>query len=261
MQLSAKLGWRVLFRTDAETLKGCDKMGGLSEELKALLHKEGAALVGFGDLRGVSGADYPCGVSVAINVPAHILEGIEDGPTTAYYEMYHELNARLNQIVSAGADFLEARGFKAFAQTTKAVRQDDSWATPLPHKTVATRAGLGWIGKNCLLVTPEYGSAVRLSSLLTDAPLSCGAAVNESRCGGCRVCQEACPAGALTGALWQVGVGRDEMFQKEKCREKQIELMKARTGIETDLCGKCFVVCPYARRYVRRAKGLSAAQQ
>ena len=142
MQLSAKLGWRVLFRTDAETLKGCDKMGGLSEELKALLHKEGAALVGFGDLRGVSGADYPCGVSVAVNVPAHILEGIEDGPTTAYYEMYHELNARLNQIVSAGADFLEARGFKAFAQTTKAVRQDGSWATPLPHKTVATRAGL-----------------------------------------------------------------------------------------------------------------------
>jgi epoxyqueuosine reductase len=37
--------------------------------------------------------------------------------------------------------------------------------------------------------------------------------------------------------------------------------MKARTGIETDLCGKCFVACPYARRYVRRAKGLSAAQR
>ncbi len=96
MQLSAKLGWRVLFRTDAETLKGCDKMGGLSEELKALLHKEGAALVGFGDLRGVSGTGYLCGVSVAVNVPAHILEGIEDGPTTAYYERKNAGKNRLS---------------------------------------------------------------------------------------------------------------------------------------------------------------------
>lgn len=233
------------------------KTESLSEKLRALLLEKGAALVGFGDLRGVPGTEYPYGVSAAVRVPVHILEEIEDGPTKAYYEMYHELNRRLNEIVSAGADFLKAEGFHAFAQTTKAVRQDDSWSTPLPHKTVATRAGLGWIGKNCLLVTPEYGPAVRLSSLLTDAPLDCGKAIDESRCGSCQVCREACPAGALTGTLWRVGVSRDEMFQKEKCKEKQIELMKARTGIETDLCGKCFVVCPYTRRYVRRAKGLS----
>ena len=65
-------------------------------------------------------------------------------------------------------------GYQSYANTTKAVKQDDNWCTPLPHKTVATRTGLGWIGKNCLLVTKEYGSAVRLSSLLTDAPLPAG---------------------------------------------------------------------------------------
>ena len=80
----------------------------------------------------------------------------------------------LDNIVSCGAEFLLENGYQAYANTTKAVKQDDNWCTPLPHKTVATRAGLGWIGKNCLLVTKEYGSAVRLSSLLTDAPLPAG---------------------------------------------------------------------------------------
>ena len=39
---------------------------------------------------------------------------------------------------------------------------------------------------------------------------------------------------------------RDEIVNAEKCMNKQLELMKSRTGLDFDLCGKCFVVCPYA---------------
>jgi len=38
----------------------------------------------------------------------------------------------------------------------------------MPQKTIATRAGLGWIGKTALLITPQFGSAIRLNSVLTD---------------------------------------------------------------------------------------------
>lgn len=224
----------------------------LSEGLERLLRNAGAALVGFGDLTGVTEGPLTTGVSVAVPVPAPIVEAIREGPTKAYYDTYHALNARLDAIVTAGAAWLEERGWRAFAQTTGAVRQDGQWRTPLPHKTVATRAGLGWIGKSCLLVTPEYGSALRLSSLVTDAPLPVKEAVTESRCGACRICVEACPAGALKGALWRPGMDREDLFDRQRCFEKQHELMRARTGIDADLCGKCFVVCPYTQRRLRR---------
>lgn len=225
-------------------------MDNLTKKLESVLRREGAELVGFADLGGLDYDGMARGAAVAVALPAHIVQDLLEGPTKAYYYLYQELNARLNRIVTAGAAFLQQAGYKAFAQTTDTVPYQNDWATVLPHKTVATRAGLGWIGKSCLLVTPEFGSALRLSSLLTDAPLACGTPIEESRCGGCRVCVDACPGGALKGRLWSPAVLRDAMVEKEACRETQLRVMKARTGLDTDLCGKCFAVCPYTRRTV-----------
>ncbi|MDD4509632.1 MAG: 4Fe-4S double cluster binding domain-containing protein [Oscillospiraceae bacterium] len=225
-------------------------MPNLSEELRQVLLDAGAKLVGYGDISSVSGR-YPIGVSVAIPVPAHIIREIEGGPTENYLNTYHALNAALNRVVKVGEAFLLEKGFSAFAQSTDAVSQDADWRSEMPHKTVATRAGLGWIGKSCLLVTPQYGSAVRISSLLTNAPLDVNVPINESRCGGCAVCVKACPAQALKGTLWSLSVDRAEIVDKDACKKKQKELMMARTGIDMDLCGKCFAVCPYTRRYLK----------
>lgn len=133
--------------------------------------------------------------------------------------------------------------------------QDDGWSTPLPHKTVATRAGLGWVGKSCLLVTRAYGSAVRLSSLVTDAPLPWDTPVEESQCKGCSLCVQRCPGQALTGATWRPGLPREVLLRKEICQETQLRRMKAATGIDTDLCGLCFAVCPNTQRYLRGRAG------
>ena len=95
--------------------------------------------------------------------------------------------------------------------------------TTLPHKTVATRAGISWIGKSALLVTNEYGSALRLSSILTDAPLSISHPINKSRCGDCMICTNACPADVVSGKLWEVGLYCDEFFDPVKCRMMAIE--------------------------------------
>ena len=225
----------------------------LTEELKALLLSRGADLVGIGDMRGVENCNFRIGVSVAVALPAHVIRDLQEAPTEEYYHLYHSLNQALNGIVSAGEGFLRDRGFAAWAQTTDRVKVGPDKTTPLPHKTVAARAGLGWIGKNCLLVTPQYGPAVRISSLLTDAPLVCGEPVTRSRCGACGRCVEHCPAQALKGALWEAGMPRDELVDAVKCREKQLEIMAERTGIEADLCGKCFAVCAYTEKYLKGA--------
>lgn len=227
----------------------------LQQELYGLLHSQGAALVGTGDLRGIEGAELPVGIAVAVPVPARIVQDLKSAPTREYYDAYHELNARLDHMVEAGAEFLRGRGWQAAAHTTKTIAYDRvRLCSALPHKTVATRAGLGWIGKNCLLVTPEYGSAVRLSSLVTDAPLPAARPIVQSRCGGCTSCVSHCPGRALTGALWQAGMPRRTLLDPQACRRAQIQRMKAATGIETDLCGLCFAVCPYTQRYLNRAR-------
>lgn len=223
----------------------------LRDELFQILAAKGARLMGVGDLSGIVDGELTTGVSVAVPLPKHVVQDLQTAPTDEYYHLYHSLNAQLNKIVEAGAALLRERGYRAQANTTTAVQMDGNWRTPLPHKTVATRAGLGWIGKSCLLVTESYGGAIRLSSLLTDAPLPAGTPIEKSRCGSCEICVKSCPAHALTGALWQAGMPRETLFHREICKKTQLERMKQATGMDADLCGLCFAVCPYTKRYLR----------
>ena len=224
----------------------------LTEELKRILYLQGADLVGIGDMSQTKNCTFKIGVSVAVALPQNVIIDLQEVPTKEYYNVYHSLNDRLNTIVMAGEAFLKKEGFNAYAQTTGRVKTNSDKVTQLPHKTVATRAGIGWIGKNCLLVTPHYGSAVRLSSLLTDAPLECDKPINQSHCGACNLCVKACPAQALKGTLWVPSIQREELLDIKKCYQKQVEIMTTKTGIETDLCGKCFAVCAYTRKYLNQ---------
>ena len=111
--------------------------------------------------------------------------------------------------------------------------------TKLPHKTVAVRAGLGWIGKSNVLLTPEYGGAVRLSSLLTDAPVEPCSHRMESLCGACQICTLACPAGAIKGAAWAIGMDRDLMFDMRACEATAMRLSLENFGDGETICGIC----------------------
>lgn len=224
----------------------------MKKQLFDLLREKGAVLMGVADLRGIVPHDMTTGVAVAVPVPKAIVEDLKTAPTEAYYQLYHSLNAQLNDIVETGAAYLRTLGYQAQAQTTDFVQTDDAWRSPLPHKTVATNAGLGWIGKNCLLVTQAYGSAIRLSSLVTNAPLPCDSPIVQSQCGDCTRCVDACPARALKGAVWQRGMARETLFDRVACKEMQLERMRRATGIEADLCGLCFAVCPYTQAYLDR---------
>jgi len=223
-------------------------------ELVANLKLSGAALVGFGDLSGLpmnARSSLPRAVSIAVALDPSIVAGLVSGPTTAYHAEYDRANAVLAELAALATRSIEARGFAAVAGavTVKVVEGDG--ATALPHKTVATRAGLGWIGHSALLVTPEFGKSVRLASVLTDAPFICAEPVQETRCGRCRRCVDACPAGAVTGYPWSPGIARDRMLDAAACREKATTLA-AGQGIDVTICGICILACPWTRRYLRR---------
>ena len=228
-------------------------MNALSAKLHEFLLDKGASLCGFADLNGIVEGGLYSGVSVAVRLPIPILQSIKEGPSRAYFDAYHAINEKLDGLVTAGAEYLQAMGYRVHAQTRANVQEHPGHRTDLPHKTVATRAGLGWIGKSALLVTREFGPAIRLSSLLTDAPLSAGEPIDHSLCGGCTACVDHCPGQAIFGKLWDVSMDRDEFFDADACRKAARALSANLLHEEITLCGKCIEVCPYTRGYMRRS--------
>jgi epoxyqueuosine reductase QueG len=221
----------------------------IMEELRNLLISHGANLVGFANLNGSSiDSELPFGISVVVRLSPELIKSIKNGPNMFYFEEYHRINKLLDKIITIGTEYLIKNGFKAFAQTTTIVNHADDYATKLPHKTVATKAGLGWIGKCGLLVTNEYGSGVRISSFLTNANLNFGKAIEKSSCGDCMECVKNCPANAISGKLWNIDIKRSELIDVIKCNKITREISMKKINKEITLCGKCFIVCPYTIR-------------
>jgi len=222
--------------------------------LKDKLLRHGADLVGFGDLTGLPAEvreGLPVGVCVAVKYPKEVIRGIAELPTREYYGYYDSLNEKLDGLVTLGAEALKMLGYQAIAKTREQVAcVETEYQTLLPHKTVASRAGIGWIGKCALLVTPQYGSMVRISSILTDAPLQCAEPIDESRCGECMECTKACPGGAVSGRLWNVDTPREAFYDAIKCRKTARARALQSFGVEISQCGKCIEVCPYTKRYL-----------
>jgi epoxyqueuosine reductase len=235
-------------------------MTDLSSRIKATLLGKGASLVGFADLNRLpAGArdSMKFAVSIAVALDPSIIANIRNGPTQEYYSEYKRANALLSDLGEWVAGMIGDYGHQAISKAPTGVGIDPkTHSTVLPHKTVATRAGLGWIGKCALLVTEEYGSAVRISTILTDAPLETAIPVDHSRCGDCMVCVSSCPGKAPSGRDWNVNVHRDSFFDASACARGATERAFARIGVDDTICGICISVCPWTAEYIERETGV-----
>ena len=143
----------------------------LSLELRNYLISEGATEAGFADITDFTPKKgLNTGVIFYITYPKEIIRNMQNAPTQEYVEELVSINARLDALGMKCEEFLINKGYLAYAQTKKRLGTDfgEFNSFELPHKTVATRAGLGWIGKSALFTTKDYGSALRMSSVLLD---------------------------------------------------------------------------------------------
>lgn len=223
-----------------------------------IARNSGADLWGVADLWSVQkevkqqGGEYvgsfPRAVSIGIRLLDAIVDGLKrhDDPTTiyTYRGLYNSVNACLDQIVLKIAREIQNSGFRAFPVPASQTIDKKRFLGAVSHKLVANLAGLGWIGKNCLLITPKHGPRVRLATVLTDAPIRTGSPI-KTQCGKCRECVDVCPAKAFTGIPFNPAEPREMRFNAHACREYS---RKREEKMGEGLCGLCIYVCPHGKK-------------
>ena len=227
-----------------------------SNKLKKLLIKNGADEVGFANINNfIPKNKLNIGVVFYITYPKEIIRRLVNAPTQEYVDELVSLNTRLDALGMKCEEYLIENGYEAYAQTKKRLGTDfgENNSFELPHKTIATRAGLGWIGKSALFTTLKYGSALRLSSVLTNAPLDVGIPITKSKCGKCMECKNACLGGAISGKEWNYKLKRNDFYDDKKCEKYALKISYENLGKEDTVCGKCIFACPHTQKYIKKS--------
>lgn len=173
--------------------------------------------------------DFKYGISMGYKLSSKIIESIENKPTKIYSYHYRQINLLLDQTALLINSFIQAKGFNSLPIPSSQVINWETLEGELSHKTIGLYAGLGWLGRNNLLVNSKYGSCVRYVSVLTDFPLLVNNRI-ENNCGSCKNCIAVCPA---------LAIKMDE-FDLLKCKE-QLKIFSKEIGHH--ICGICLKVC------------------
>jgi len=181
---------------------------------------------------------FDSGISLAIRLSDAVLEEIEDRPTQLYFHHYRQANIFLDRVAFGLVQFIQGLGYHAIPIPASQIIDWENQRGHLSHKKVAQEAGLGWMGRNNLLVNPIYGARIRLVTILIDLPLKHDHLL-EGGCDECKRCMAVCPAGAIKE--------RQEDFEHLKCFE-QLRLFKKRDQIGQYICGICVKACEGKRK-------------
>ncbi len=172
-------------------------------------------------------------ITLGLRLSDGILEDIASFPTKVYYHHYRQANAILDQIAFKVSNFIQNKGYKALAVPASQIVDWEKQIAHLSHKKIGELAGVGFIGRNNLLVNPRIGARFRLVTILTDMPLEPDKKL-EQTCGECRACMDVCPAGAIKE--------NKEDFDHIKCFEKLKEFRNKRL-VDQFICGVCVKAC------------------
>lgn len=137
-------------------------------------------------------------------------------------------------------DYLISLGYKAMIYD--GILEDNC----VPLKPAAVKAGLGWVGKNTLIVNKKYGSFQALGGIITDADLAEIYEVEEDHCGSCMACINTCPAAAIESRKLDRSKCLSNLLEGENLPETITE-MPGNYFFECDLCQEA---CPWDKKHL-----------
>lgn len=245
-----------------------DNTANANEQIKTLVETLGADFFGIADLTSVQEAilyqgrthtdicadvlnpitTLPSAISIGVILSHAIVDQLpyraEPAVSMNYnHHGYTLVNQRLDHVAARVSSALQRAGYRTYPVPASQTVDTKRLRGVFSHKMAARMAGLGWIGKSCLLVTPEVGPRVRWATVLTDAPLTATGSPMEERCGTCQQCVEICPAQAFTGQPFRPEDPREVRFDAHKCKAYFDKMAETASG--PSVCGLCLYVCPY----------------
>lgn len=216
------------------------------QALKRFALDQGFSLFGVADITSIKEgfnlgnnitAKFDRAISLGKRLLDSVIEDIKDRPTALYFHHYRQLNFFLDRGAFLIASYIQDLGSQALPIPASQIIDWEKQKSHVSHKKVGYLAGLGWIGKNNLLVNPELGARFRLVTVLTDMPLETDKPL-EAGCGSCIECLAPCPAQAIKE--------RKEDFDHWACFDKLKEFRKM--GIVGQyICGVCVRACKGSR--------------
>ncbi|MDD8021405.1 MAG: hypothetical protein PHU81_09585 [Acidobacteriota bacterium] len=176
---------------------------------------------------------YEAAISLGKEVLLSVLDDIEGAPTPLYFHHYRQLNNFLDRAALQLAGKITSRGFLALPIAASQIIDWKEQKAHVSHKKIGRLAGLGWLGRNNLLVNPVLGARFRLVTVLTNMPLKTDQPLPFG-CGNCHRCQTACPAQAIKN--------KPEEFDHLGCYQRLKEFRQS--GIVGQfICGVCVKAC------------------
>ncbi len=138
---------------------------------------------------------------------------------------------------------LKENGIKYYVPEV-AQKDDGRFRAEFSFKDAAASAGVGWFGKNDVIITEKYGPRIRLSAILIDHDFEYGKAYEKCMCpDDCSKCVGICPGHALMDVRWNIGMTRDDIIDISKCNRIRSAFYNklGRWGA----CALCLAICPY----------------
>lgn len=172
-------------------------------------------------------------ISLGIRLSESILEEIETHPTRLYFHHYRTVNAFLDQAAFKVCNYVQKKNYLSLPIPASQILDWQNQKAHLAHKQIGYLAGLGWIGRNNLLVNTKLGSKFRLVSILTNMPLKVDQPTKKD-CGACQLCIRICPAEAIKE--------NPKDFHHLKCFEKLKEFQRQKL-VDQYICGICVKAC------------------
>lgn len=174
------------------------------------------------------------GIVLGLPLSRAVMDDIQNEPTMLYKWHYRQANNLLDKMAFEMSLAITEKGYQAVPVPASQMIDWVSQTGHVSHRALGEAAGLGWRGRNNLLVTKKYGSRVRLVSILTDIPLKVGQPM-EPQCGSCELCISVCPAHALGETPTD--------YDLDKCYDCLKTFSKIK-GVGQNICGICIKVCP-----------------